>query len=280
MPGVRAIITGEDVRGLRVGRRLLDAPILAWDRVLFVGDRLAAAAADTPEQAEAAVREIDVDLEALPPVLDMSAAIAPGAALLHPDAASYRMLGGPRPVVPHPNIQGNVHLRRGSADPEELLAAADRTFEHRYRTARQHHGSIEPHSALVWFDDEDRVHVAATSKDPFGLRTQLAIAFDLSPKAVVVHSWFIGGDFGGKGYAIDEYSLVLQARATGRPVRIILLPPVAGPGSFGAKGIGETVNCVVAPAVANAVADATGVRVRELPITAERILAALHRRSS
>ncbi|MEK7859932.1 MAG: hypothetical protein AAB284_01090, partial [Chloroflexota bacterium] len=83
LPGVRATLTGADVRPARFGRRLLDWPVLAWDRVLFAGDRVAAVAAETPEAAEAAVAAIEVAYEELPAVLDPEAALAADAPVLH-----------------------------------------------------------------------------------------------------------------------------------------------------------------------------------------------------
>src|SRR5690349_8913289 len=104
LDGVRAVLTGADVKGQRLGRRLQDWPVLCWDHVLFVGDRVAAVAADTREIAEEAVRLIAVDYEELPALLDLERALAPDAPALHPDAATYRLLEGrgPRPAVPHP----------------------------------------------------------------------------------------------------------------------------------------------------------------------------------
>jgi len=58
-------------------------------------------------------------------------------------------------------------------------------------------------------------------------------------------------------------------------LRIVELPRVVGPGAFGVKGAGEFVNATVAPALANAIADAVGVRVQELPLSADRILGAI-----
>src|SRR5437870_2337948 len=108
LAGVRAVLTGADVKGQRLGRRLQDWPVLCWDRVLFVGDRVAAVAADTREIAEEAVRLIAVEYEELPALLDVDAALRADAPALHPDAATYRFIEGrgARPAVPHPNHQG------------------------------------------------------------------------------------------------------------------------------------------------------------------------------
>lgn len=221
MPGVHAVLTGEDVRGIRYGRRLLDRPLLAWDRVRFVGDRLAAVAAETAEQAEAAIAEIDVELEELTAVLDTASALEPGAPILHESAADYAYLGGERPPVAHPNIQGGLQVRRGTDDIEAVFAGAAHVFEHRYRTPRQHHGYIEPHATLVWIGADDVVHVITTNKTPFSLRDQIAAAFDLPTDRIDIDASFIGGDFGGKGYSIDEFACVALARASGRPIKAV-----------------------------------------------------------
>lgn len=219
MPGVRAVLTGEDVGDVRFGRQLLDRPVLVRDRVRFVGDRIAAVAADSLEVAEAAVAAIEVEIDELEPVLDTDAALAPDAPVLHPDASAYRYLAGQRPPMPHPNVQGHIALRRGEDELEAVFARAARVFEHEFRTPRQHHGYIEPHATLVWIDEDDVAHVVTTNKQPWRLRQQMAAALGLPMERIDVDAGAIGGDFGGKGYCVDEYACYFLARATGRPVR-------------------------------------------------------------
>jgi len=220
LAGVRAVITGADVRGQRLGRRLQDWPVLCWDRVLFVGDRVAAVAADTREIAEEAVRLIAVDYEELPALLDLERALAPDAPALHPDAATYRFLEGrgARPAVPHPNHQG--HVLESHGDVDAAFARAARIFEHEFTTPRIHQAALEPHAAVVWLEG-DRVRVISTNKAPFNLRDQLAATLSLPKERIVVDNGTIGGDFGGKGLSTDEFVLYHLARATGRPVRAI-----------------------------------------------------------
>lgn len=221
MPGVRAVLTGADVRGIRFGRRLLDRPVLAWDRVLFVGDRLAAVAAESLEAAEAAVAAIEVDVEELEPLLDVAAAVREDAVILHPESDGYAYLGGTRQPVPHPNVQGRLTRRQGDDDLDAVFAGAARVFEHEFTTPRQHHGYIEPHATSVWIDADGQVHVITTNKAPFTLRNQMATALGLPPATIEVDAGTIGGDFGGKGYSIDEYACYFLARATGRPVKAV-----------------------------------------------------------
>jgi CO/xanthine dehydrogenase Mo-binding subunit len=221
LPGVRAVITGADVNGARLGRRLQDWPVLCWDRVLFVGDRVAAVAADTRAIADEAVRLIQVDYAELPALLDMDAALAPDAPALHPDTASYRFLEGrgPRPSGPHANHQGYVREAHGG-DVDAAFATAFRVFEHEFTTPRIHQLALEAHAAVVWIEG-DRVHVVSTNKAPFTLRSQMAAGLGLAPDRIVVDNGPIGGDFGGKGLSTDEYALYFLAKATGRPVRAI-----------------------------------------------------------
>jgi CO/xanthine dehydrogenase Mo-binding subunit len=201
MPGVQAVLTGEDARGIRFGRRLLDQPVLCWDVVRFVGDRIAAVAADTLEQAEAAAAAIDVDIEELPATLDAEAALRPDAAPIHPpaEAETYQYLGGTRPAVPHPNMQGRVGKKRGDADIDAVFAAAPHVFEHTFTTARTHAGYIEPHATLVWIDDAGTVHVISTNKTPLSLRSQMATSLGLKPAQIVVDAPYKGGHLGGNG---------------------------------------------------------------------------------
>ena len=218
LDGVRAVLTGADVHAARLGRRLQDWPVLCWDRALFVGDRVAAVAADSRAIAEEAVRRITVDYEELPAVLDLDAALGVDAPVLHPDAAGYRYLGGARPPVPHPNHQGHVVARHGDVDA--AFAHAARVFEHDFTTPRIHQAALEPRAAVVWLEG-DTVRVVSTNKAPFGLREQMAASLGLAPERIVVDNGYIGGDFGGKGLSVDEFVLYFLARASGRPVRAV-----------------------------------------------------------
>ena len=89
VPGVKAVVTGQDAPGHYMGKVLRDMPVLCWDRVRYIGDRVAAVAAETPDAAEEALLRIDVDYEVLPAVFDPMEAMRPEAPLLYDDVASY-----------------------------------------------------------------------------------------------------------------------------------------------------------------------------------------------
>jgi CO/xanthine dehydrogenase Mo-binding subunit len=220
LAGVRAVLTGADVRGERLGRRLQDWPVLCWDRVLFIGDRVAAVAADSREIAEEAVRLIAVEYEELPALLDMEDALRADAPVLHPDAATYRFLEGrgERPAVPHPNHQG--HVAESHGDVDAAFAHAAWIFEHEFTTPRIHQAPLEPRAAIVWLEG-DRVRVVSTNKAPFNLRDQMAATLGLARERIVVDNGMIGGDFGAKGLSTDEFVLYHLAKATGKAVRAV-----------------------------------------------------------
>jgi CO/xanthine dehydrogenase Mo-binding subunit len=218
MPGVHAVLTGEDLRPARFGRRVQDWPVLCWDRVRFIGDRVAAVAAETLEQAEAAARAVSVRYEELPAILDPDAALAPDALVLFPESETrtFKRLGRPVSPTPHGNAQG--YQRHEHGDVDGAFASAARVFDDSYDIARVANGYIEPRACVIWIDGDD-VHVVSTNKGPFALREQLAATTDVPQDRIIVEPVLVGGDFGGKGLSIDESATYFLAKATGRPVR-------------------------------------------------------------
>jgi CO/xanthine dehydrogenase Mo-binding subunit len=220
VPGVHAVLTSADIGpGRRSGRMLYDMPVLAYDRVLFIGDRVAAVAAETREAAEEAARLVEVEYEELPVLLDPFAALAPGAPVLHPDVDSYFFAGKAQPKRMHPNVQGSCLTLKGDADLEPIFASAHRVYEHRFQTPRQHAGYIEPHATTVWVDADGITHVWTVNKQPFSVRQWMSNTLGIPQEKIIVESAAIGGDFGGKGLTIDEYSGYYLSKATGRPVK-------------------------------------------------------------
>lgn len=220
VPGVHAVLTGAEIGPRRFGRRLFDWPVLAYEKVRFVGEYVAAVAAETREAAEEAARAIEVEYDELPPVFDLDDALAADAPVLHENADDYRF-DGVRPQRAHPNQQGGRALAKGEPDLEPLFAAAHRVYEHTFTTPRHHPGYIEPHATLVWIEGET-VHVQSPCKSPFRLREQLAEVSGLPAEQFVVEASYIGGDFGGKGLVVDEFACYFLARATGRPIKSVM----------------------------------------------------------
>ena len=218
VPGVHVVLTGADVRGIRYGRRLFDVPVLAEDRVRFAGERVAAVAAQDRDAAEEALALIDVEYEELPAVFDPLEALGEGAPILHPEVNSY--IGLPKPLDKPSNAFARDTWSKGNID--EGFAQADLIIENTFTVPRQHQAYLEPHSCLVWLDDQGRVQVWASSKVPYQVKEQLSVALGLPKERIRLNPVAIGGDYGGKGSPMDIPLAYFLALRTGRPVRMVM----------------------------------------------------------
>src|SRR2546428_895867 len=217
LAGVLAVITARDLPDVLVGRRMFDMPVLARDRVRFIGEKVAAVAAIDGDVAEEALTLIDVEYDDLPAVFDPVEAIRDGAPVLHDNAGAY---DGAPSERPHPNVQSVLRFKLGDVDAG--FREADRVFEHTFTTQLVHQGYLEPHAGVVAIDEDGRVQVWASNKMPFRLKELLSQALQLPPAQIRVNLTPIGGDFGGKGSVMDLPLAYHLARATGRPVKMIM----------------------------------------------------------
>ncbi len=218
LPGVHAVITGQDIPERRVGRLLRDCPVLCKDQVLFVGDKVAAVAADDPDIAEEALLLIDVEYEDLSPVFDPEEAMTANAPTLHEGMASYP--GLPQPASTFNNVFAENVWDKG--DIEQGFAESDLIFEHTFATQLHHQAYLEPHACVVDIDDDGRVQIWACNKGPFMLREQLSKVWDMPEANILVNPTNIGGDFGGKGSFMDIPLCYYLAQASGRPVKMVM----------------------------------------------------------
>jgi CO/xanthine dehydrogenase Mo-binding subunit len=218
VPGVHAVLTGADVRGIRYGRRLFDVPVLAEDRVRFVGERVAAVAAEDRDTAEEALVLIDVEYEELPAVFDPLEALREDAPILHPDVNRY--IGLPKPLENPSNAFVRDSWSKGNIDAG--FAQADLIIENTFTVPRQHQAYLESHSCLVWIDDQGRVQVWASSKVPYAVKEQLSVALGLPKERIRLNPVAIGGDYGGKGSPMDIPLAYCLAVRSGRPVKMVM----------------------------------------------------------
>lgn len=219
LPGVRAIITGQDTRGLLFGKQIRDMPVLCSDVVRFVGDRVAAVAADTPEAADEALGLIDVGYEELPAVYDAMAAMQPDAPKIHEDVAGYP--GAPEDKLALDVHNGLTRLSFGKGDVGQGFKAADRILEHTFFIPARHQGYLEPRATVIAIDANGRIQVWATVKNPFISRTQFATTMGISEDNIRFNVVNLGGEFGGKGDAMDLPLAYLLAQRSGRPVKLL-----------------------------------------------------------
>ena len=218
LPGVHAVITGADCTGLKIGRRLYDMPILADGEVKFIGEKVAAVAAESELIAEEAVNLIEVEYEETTPLLDPVEALKPGAKLIHPDVMNYK--GLPKPLKEPTN--DFVYVTWGKGDPEAGFRQADVIVENTFTTPVVHQSYIEPHSCVVSAAADGSAEFWSCSKVPYGVRDQVANALKLPPEKLNFNPVYIGGDFGGKGDFMDLAVVYLLSKKAGRPVKMVM----------------------------------------------------------
>ena len=217
LAGVKAVITAADVNPRLIGAVLQDMPLLAQDRVRYVGEDIAAVAAIDANVAEEAVHLIDVEYEQLPAVYDPLDAMKPEAPDLHADYASYR---GPRTMMPHlKNVQTLV--RGGKGDIERGFAEADDIFENSFRTQLMHQGYIEPYAITVSVDKQGRLAIWVANQSVFKLRKVLGEYLDMPVQMITIYPSNMGGSFGAKDYPSLAPAAYYLSKLSGRPVRFV-----------------------------------------------------------
>src|SRR5690348_14112935 len=224
MEGVHAVLTGDDIRKLIpepwFGPAFHDQPILALDKVHFVGESVAVVLAADPHIAEQALQAIDAEYEELPAVFDeMEAARSEIVVheVLKPAGtfADLKHLAGRK----HTNITLDYHLRRG--DVANGFAAADRVFEHVFRTQQVLHVPLESHASIAE-PGPDSVTIHTSTQTPSFVRTEIARLLGWPENRVSVRVPFLGGGFGAKVYVKLEALAAAAALIVRRPVKIAL----------------------------------------------------------
>jgi CO/xanthine dehydrogenase Mo-binding subunit len=219
-PGVRGVIAATDVPSIRHGLVIRDQPLFASDVVRFEGEPLAMVSADTPAAAALALELAQLDIDPLPPVVDLEAAIAPETRLVHERAGEYELT-----IDPFPRY-GNVAAEL-LADPpgvEEAFARADHVVEGVFRADRQYQAYLEPR-AVVAEHHAGTYTIHISHQFPFHVRDRVAQALDVPTERVRVVGHHIGGGFGAKLDLGLEAHVALLAQVSGRPVKLVPTRP-------------------------------------------------------
>jgi len=228
--GVRAVLTGQDLLGMNIdpftGPAFKDQAALAIGKVRYVGDPIAAVAAVDRETAEEALDLIDVEIEELPAVFDVHAAMAPDAPLISERlipaktfADLIELLGGDD-VPATSNACFQYKLRRG--DVEAGLRNADKVFHHTFSNPATQHGDLETHCTVAQWLNSGKLQVWSATQSPSYVRIMLANMFHMPESRVRVVVPYLGGGFGSKLYMKLEPVTSLLAQASGRPVKVRL----------------------------------------------------------
>jgi len=206
LDGVEAVITSADVPGEDgFGVFVNDQPVMARGKVRYIGEAVAAVAAEDPRIARRALGAIKVVYEALPAVFDPDEAIRPGAPVLHDYAPD--------------NVTKHIPIRVGDVD--KGFAESDLVVEETYSTQPIEHAYLEPEAGLAYVDHDGVVTIVSPDQNVTHHRHMLAriIAKPISKVRFIMSP--VGGGFGGKEDMIYQGMLALLAMKTQRPVRLV-----------------------------------------------------------
>jgi CO/xanthine dehydrogenase Mo-binding subunit len=227
LAGVKAVVTGADFPVLvsaeeeagegTVNLAEVSGNCMAKDKALYEGHAVAAVAAISEEIAAAAIELIEVTYAPLPHVIEVEAAMAPGAPLLHESMITNKGEPGSAPAS---NIATRKVLARG--DLTAGFASADVVVEGRYVVSATHQGYIEPHACVAVAGADDNHQVYASSQGHFMVRNMTARILGMKTTAIRVHPMEIGGGFGGKTVIYIEPVALKLSQLTGRPVKIVM----------------------------------------------------------
>ena len=213
LPGVHAVLTHADVPGdKRYGLEFRDQPVLAIDRVRYVGEPVAIVAAEHPEQARRALERVRVAYEWLEPVLDPERAVEQEP--LHPD----------RPTMghvfyrddPRPNVVRHLIIRHGDPEVEGEVAVSGA-----YEVGMQDQAFLGPESGLAVPDGGGGVDIYVATQWLHVDRDQVAPCLGLRPSQVRLHLAGVGGAFGGREDLSMQIHGAMLALRTSRPVKMV-----------------------------------------------------------
>lgn len=221
LPGVQAVIHYKNIARVRYasgGQSYPNPPpydqVSFDNKVRYVGDRVAAVAAESIEIAEEAIKRIKVTYEVLPAVFDENEAIKEGAPVIHDEPDMEGAYDAAH------NISHFIEAEIGNV--AQGFAQADRVFEQQYYVHQVQQCPIEPHIAIAYWDSDERLIIRTSTQVPFHVRRMVAPLLGLPVKRIRVIKPRIGGGFGAKQEMLIEDIVGHLTIATGKPVRLEL----------------------------------------------------------
>jgi putative selenate reductase molybdopterin-binding subunit len=219
LSGVHAVLTYKDVS--RIAYSSVEFPLSATalqdhyclDYILrYVGDRVAVVAAETAEVAEQALALIKVEYEVLPAVLHPRHALEPNAPRLHAEKESSGIFDAARNIA--------AHIRSEIGNVDQAFAQADLIVEGEYFVSPSQSASLETHTVVTYFDENDCLVVRTNCQAPHYVRRILARILDLPVQRIRVISTETSGSAGGRQELLSEDLCALLTVVTRRPVTL------------------------------------------------------------
>lgn len=220
VPGVKAVICHKNVPRIRHTTAGQNYPepspydSLVFDtKVRYVGDKVAAVAAETKEAAALALSKIRVDYKILPAVFETTEASKPGAPVIHDEKDAKNIYDARH------NIAAKFDL---DIHKNDWFSKADVVIENTYRTQYVQHCALEPHTVITWIDPNGRLFIRTSTQVPFHVRRIVGQALNVPVKKIRVIKPRIGGGFGSKQEVFLEQVCAALTLVTKRPVRMEL----------------------------------------------------------
>lgn len=214
IPGVAAIITAKDLPGSKTyGVFAADKPVLAENKVRYMGDPIAFVAAIDEKTAIQALSMITVDYEILPVINDPREAMKENSILIHKN----------HPCAIHKNIMLEMNLTKG--DAEKAFRDAEIIIENDYKTPMIEHAYLEPDCCIAEYElGSKSLVITAPQQAVYSSLGALATVFNLPQGNIRVISPFLGGGFGGKEDSCLDVAVIagLLAMKTDKPVYVEL----------------------------------------------------------
>lgn len=201
IPGVQAVLTAADITDLVSSYN--GRPVIAMNKVRYVGEPVAAVAAIDPALAEETAALIDINYEELPAAVGIDSARAAGAPRIHEDRSD--------------NICSHERVERGNV--QEGFAQSDMVVEDQFTFPMIYHYAMEPHSVVAHWNEEG-LTVWSSAQHPFQVRSDLAKVFRMPISRVRMIISYLGGGYGSKSYTKFEPLVAALARKVGAPVRV------------------------------------------------------------
>jgi len=225
--GVAVVLTGAEIAKMpgvdaHFGPAFRDQPMLAVEKVCYAGDPVVAVAAVDKRTAEDALQLVEVDYEPLSAVFDVLEAVKPEAPLVHEHHRPAKAFADLAHVKAGQQSNICYHFKLRTGDVDKAFAEADRVFEDTFSSPPAQHMPMEPHVALVYLDEHERLNVWTSSQSPSYVRTELSATFGIPMNRIRVRVPYIGGGYGAKLYAKLEPLVTALALITRKPVRYAL----------------------------------------------------------
>jgi CO/xanthine dehydrogenase Mo-binding subunit len=201
LPGVAAVLTAADISD--IDPYYSGRPVIAMNKVRYVGEPVAAVAAVDEKTAHEALSLLNVDYEELPAAVGLDAALRSGAPLIHEELKN--------------NICSQERVEKGNI--EQGFGESDEIFEDTFTFPMVYHYAMEPHSVIAQFN-EDGITVWSSAQHPFQVRGDIGRIFGLPLAKVRMIIPYLGGGFGSKSYTKFEPLVVALSRKAKRPVKV------------------------------------------------------------